>query len=63
MIELKEGKRVRIYQDPLTEKDFEGVAILIKEMEFDDLNSLSSWIVHFVKDGNDEFYRRWIKMN
>mgnify|MGYP001569451399 CR=1 FL=1 len=49
---MKKGDKVKIYQKPLTEEDFEGEAILIKCECKNDL--IESWLVKF-SDGNKVF--------
>jgi len=46
---MKNGDIIKIYYDPLTKKDFEGEAKLIKKLPFNGDNEL--WQVKFINDG------------
>ena len=53
---MKKGDRVKIYQKPLTEEDFEGEAVLVKRMLTNKWNRTENWQVKFKND--DERIRK-----
>ena len=57
---MKKGDRVKIYQKPLTEEDFEGEAVLVKRMLTNKWDRTENWQVKFKND--DERIRK-IKIN
>lgn len=48
---MKEGEHVAIYEDPLTEKKFEGTAKLLIKLEETPSGKLEHWKVKFIDDG------------
>jgi len=56
---MKKGDKVRIYQKPITEEDFEGEATLIRKDLTDKKNNLEVWWVKFKGDTRE--FRRTIK--
>jgi len=60
---LKEGDKVKIYEDPLSEKEFEGIAILREKISED--TETETWHVQFLEDtlmgSKKSIYRRRIK--
>ncbi len=57
---MEAGDRVKIYHDPITERDVEGWAVLIEEYLPDVGDGLSMWFVHFEEDYPEETYLRTI---
>lgn len=56
---MKPGDRVKIYFDPLTERDYEGTARLVEQLPNDtDVEGLELWKVKFPDNGEGI---RWIK--
>ena len=51
---MKRGDKITIYQDPITEQDFEGIAFLITPLSFNegcfDGRKLERWLVKFASD-------------
>lgn len=54
---LQEGQAVSIYQDPITQKDFEGKAILVEQYRPDEGDGLSMWVVKFEDEPETEYVR------
>jgi hypothetical protein len=59
MTTLQKDQTVEIYQDPITQKDFEGKAVLVREYRPDEGDGLSMWVVRF-KDEPETTYTRTI---
>ena len=55
-MKMKKGDRVKIYQKPLTEEDFEGKAVLVKRMLTNKWDRTENWQVKFKND--DERIRK-----
>ena len=55
-MKMKKGDRVKIYQKPLTEEDFEGEAVLVKRMLTNKWDRTENWQVKFKND--DERIRK-----
>jgi hypothetical protein len=49
---MRKGQKVKIYQKPLTQEDFEGEAVLVKQLTNKQygINHLQKWVVEF-EDG------------
>lgn len=54
---MEKGDRVKIFQKPFTEEDFEGIGKLLKKEQEDE--EMEYWYVQF-NDIHDRVYR-WIK--
>ena len=57
---METGDKVKIYQKPITQEDFEGVATLVSKYLPDEGDGLSIWEVHFENDQSGETYLRTI---
>ena len=57
---MKKGDRVKIYQKPLTEEDFEGEAVLVKRMLINKWDRTENWQVKF-KNGDERIRKIKIK--
>ena len=57
---MKKGDRVKIYQKPLTEEDFEGEGVLVKRMLTNKWNRTENWQVKF-KNGDERIRKIKIK--
>lgn len=55
---MKRGQIIKIYQDPMTETDFEGSAKLIKKLGGGKELEMEMWLVKFE---NGDIVERWIK--
>ena len=58
---VEPGNIVDVYQDPITQKDFEGKAKAIKPVGAMLPGGLQYWKVNFVGDHYTDTYRRKIK--
>lgn len=56
---MKKDDTVTIYQDPITCKDREGEAILLKKLS--ESHGMERWKVHFLGDEMGRNYERVIK--
>ncbi len=60
-IQLNKGDQVMVYEDPITEENKEGLAVLIGRVETtSDCLDCERWLVHFVTDDPGANYERWI---
>ena len=59
---LKVGDVIKIYQDPITKRDYEGLARLCKLVIGDnESQSLSLWSIQFLNvEDSDCTFQRWI---
>ena len=48
---MKKGDKVKIYEDPITEKKLEGEAVLIKQLHGPREDGQNYWKVKFLSDG------------
>lgn len=49
---MKQGDRVKIYQKPLTKKDYEGMATLVKRFDNRKDKGYEDWYVKFDTDSD-----------
>ena len=54
---MKPGDKVKIYQDPITKLDLEGLATLVEEYRPDVGDGRSMWTVIFKDDPGREYLR------
>ena len=54
---LKVGDVVKIYQDPVTKQDYEGLATLLAEYRINEGDDFSMWIVEFHNEPNQMYTR------
>lgn len=51
------GQYCDIFCDPITKKDHEGIAVLIKPVKFENDDNLSIWMVAFTDAPSDHYQR------
>ena len=56
-MKIKPGKIIRIYHDPITRKNCEGVAALVSQYRPDTGDGLSMWRVRFPGNPGDTYLR------
>ena len=57
--EMKKGQTVKIYEDPKTQKRYEGLASLRINLKRTD-DHLQAWSVNFDGDEIDQLSSRWV---
>jgi hypothetical protein len=57
MEKLEQGQIVEIYQDPITQADLEGKALLVEEHRPDEGDGLVMWVVEFEDEPGVEYIR------
>lgn len=58
---LKSGDKVKIYQKPLTEEEFEGEAVLVNQIIAHENDKMEYWEVRFYSRDWTETYNRWVR--